>query len=34
MKTEIPLAEHFAAAFGSVPAMLGEYWELLGELKN
>jgi chromosome partitioning protein len=32
MKTEIPLAEHFAAAFGLVPAVLGEYWELLGEL--
>jgi chromosome partitioning protein len=34
MKTEIPLAEHFAAAFGSVPAVLGEYWQLLGELKK
>ena len=34
MRTEIPLAEHFAAAFGSVPAILGEYWELLGELKR
>ena len=34
MKTEIPLAEHFAAAFGSVPAVLGEYWELLGELRK
>jgi chromosome partitioning protein len=34
MRTEIPLAEHFAAAFGSVPTVLGEYWELLGELKN
>jgi hypothetical protein len=33
MKTEIPLAEHFAAAFGSVPAVVGEYWELLAELK-
>jgi chromosome partitioning protein len=32
MKTEIPLAEHFAAAFGSVPTVLAEYWELLGEL--
>ncbi len=34
MRTEIPLAEHFAAAFGSVPAVLGEYWELLGELRE
>jgi chromosome partitioning protein len=34
MKTEIPLAEHFAAAFGSVPSMLGEYWDLLVELSN
>jgi chromosome partitioning protein len=34
MQTEIPLAEHFAAAFGSVPAILGEYWELLGELRK
>jgi chromosome partitioning protein len=34
MKTEIPMAEHFAAAFGSVPTVLGEYWELLGELKK
>jgi len=34
MKTEIPLAEHFAASFGSVPAVLGEYWELLGELRK
>jgi hypothetical protein len=34
MTTEIPLAEHFAAAFGSVPTVLGEYWELLGELKQ
>jgi chromosome partitioning protein len=33
MNTEIPLAEHFAAAFGSVPAVVGEYWELLAELK-
>jgi chromosome partitioning protein len=32
MKTEIPLAEHFAGAFGSVPAVVGEYWELLAEL--
>jgi chromosome partitioning protein len=34
MRTEIPLAEHFAAAFGSVPSVLGEYWELLGELRE
>ena len=34
LNTEIPLAEHFAAAFGSVPAVVGEYWELLGELKR
>jgi len=34
MRTEIPLAEHFAAAFGSVPAVLGEYWQLLSELKK
>jgi chromosome partitioning protein len=34
MKTEIPLAEHFAGAFGSVPAIAGEYWELLAELKK
>jgi chromosome partitioning protein len=34
MRTEIPLAEHFAAAFGTVPTMAGEYWELLGELKK
>jgi chromosome partitioning protein len=34
MNTEIPLAEHFAAAFGSVPAVVGEYWELLAELKR
>lgn len=34
MRTEIPLAEHFAGAFGSVPAVLGEYWELLGEIKK
>jgi chromosome partitioning protein len=34
MKTEIPLAEHFAAAFGSVPTIAGEYWELLAELEQ
>lgn len=34
MKTEIPLAEHFAAAFGSVPTIAGEYWELLAELEK
>jgi len=34
LNTEIPLAEHFAGAFGSVPAVVGEYWELLGELKR
>jgi chromosome partitioning protein len=34
MRTEIPLAEHFAAAFGTVPSLAGEYWELLGELKR
>jgi chromosome partitioning protein len=34
LNTEIPLAEHFAASFGSVPAVVGEYWELLGELKR
>jgi chromosome partitioning protein len=34
MRTEIPLAEHFAAAFGSVPAVQGEYWELLGEVRK
>jgi chromosome partitioning protein len=34
MTTEIPLAEHFAAAFGTVPTVIGEYWELLGELKK
>ena len=34
MATEIPLAEHFAAAFGSVPSILGEYWELFVELKK
>jgi chromosome partitioning protein len=34
MRTEIPLAEHFAAAFGTVPAIAGEYWELVGELKK
>jgi chromosome partitioning protein len=34
MRTEIPLAEHFAAAFGTVPSLAGEYWELLGELKK
>jgi chromosome partitioning protein len=34
MRTEIPLAEHFAAAFGTVPSVLGEYWELLGELRE
>jgi chromosome partitioning protein len=34
LNTEIPLAEHFAAAFGTVPAVVGEYWELLGELKR
>jgi chromosome partitioning protein len=34
MKTEIPLAEHFAAAFGTAPAIAGEYWELLAELKK
>jgi chromosome partitioning protein len=34
MRTEIPLAEHFAAAFGSVPSVLAEYWELLGELRE
>lgn len=32
--TEIPLAEHFAAAFGTVPSVLAEYWELLGELRK
>jgi len=30
----VPLAEHFAGAFGSVPAIAGEYWELLAELKK
>ena len=34
MKTEIPLAEHFAGAFGSVPSILGQYWELLAELEQ
>jgi len=34
MSTEIPLAEHFAAAFGTVPGVVGEYWELLAELKK
>jgi chromosome partitioning protein len=34
MNTEIPLAEHFAAAFGSVPSIAGEYWELLAELEQ
>jgi chromosome partitioning protein len=34
MRTEIPLAEHFAAAFGAVPSVLAEYWELLGELRE
>jgi chromosome partitioning protein len=34
LSTEIPLAEHFAGAFGSVPAVVGEYWELLAELKK
>jgi chromosome partitioning protein len=34
MTTEIPLAEHFAAAFGTVPSVAGEYWELLAELEQ
>jgi chromosome partitioning protein len=34
LNTEIPLAEHFAGAFGTVPTMVGEYWELLAELKR
>jgi chromosome partitioning protein len=34
MTTEIPLAEHFAAAFGTVPGVAGEYWELLAELEQ
>jgi len=34
MKTEIPLAEHFAGAFGTAPAIAGEYWELLAELEK
>jgi chromosome partitioning protein len=34
LNTEIPLAEHFAGAFGSVPGVVGEYWDLLAELKN
>ncbi|HEY2552624.1 MAG TPA: ParA family protein [Streptosporangiaceae bacterium] len=34
MSTEIPLAEHFAAAFGSVPGVVGEYWDLLAELQR
>ncbi len=34
MNTEIPLAEHFAGAFGTVPAMVGQYWELLAELQQ
>jgi chromosome partitioning protein len=34
MATEIPLAEHFAASFGTVPTVIGEYWELLAELKK
>ena len=34
MKTEIPLAEHFAGAFGTVPAVVGQYWELLAELQQ
>jgi chromosome partitioning protein len=34
LNTEIPLAEHFAGAFGSVPTVIGEYWDLLAELKK
>ncbi len=34
METEIPLAEHFAVGFGSVPTVIGEYWDLLAELKK
>ncbi len=34
MQTEIPLAEHFAAAFGTAPAVVGEYWDLLAELRK
>lgn len=34
MSTEIPLAEHFAGAFGTVPAVVGQYWELLAELQQ
>jgi chromosome partitioning protein len=34
MNTEIPLAEHFAGAFGTVPAVVGQYWELLAELQQ
>jgi chromosome partitioning protein len=34
MNTEIPLAEHFAGSFGTVPAVVGQYWELLAELQQ
>jgi chromosome partitioning protein len=34
LATEIPLAEHFAGAFGTVPAVMGEYWDLLAELRQ
>jgi chromosome partitioning protein len=34
LSTEIPLAEHFAGAFGTVPGVVGEYWDLLAELKR
>jgi chromosome partitioning protein len=34
LATEIPLAEHFAGAFGTVPAVVGEYWDLLAEIRR
>lgn len=34
LDTEIPLAEQFAAAFGSMPTDLGRYDDLLQELKS
>ncbi|HEY2284784.1 MAG TPA: ParA family protein [Streptosporangiaceae bacterium] len=34
LSTEIPLAEHFAGAFGTVPGVVGEYWDLLAELRR
>ena len=34
MDTEIPLAEMYASSFGTMPADLGRYADLITELKS